>query len=362
MQENKKAFVSGNTNAFGCTKTTSYTMIILAQPPFLCKQNKEALQLENQETVEIINMQDVESKEVEWLWYPFIPYGKLTIIQGDPGEGKTSFILNLAAKLSQGECFEQEEKQEPLNIIYQTAEDGLNDTVKPRLERAGADCSKILVIDDQVESLSFQDERIEKAIRQTGAKLIVFDPLQAYLGERVDMNRANEIREVTKKIAQIADRYSCAIVLIGHMNKGGGIKAAYRGMGSIDFFAIARSVLLVARVPEEPDIRAIAQIKNNLAPEAETVAFRLEENSFEWIGGYEITTDELLSGFSSSNKKKKAEDLVMKLLTENESYPSKEIYEKGKQAGISRRTLESVKSELNIISFKEKNAWYWKLK
>ena len=312
--------------------------------------------------VSIINMQDIQSKEIEWLWYPYIPFGKITIVQGDPGEGKTSFVLNLAAKLSKGEKFGMEEKQAPINIIYQTTEDGLADTVKPRLEKADADCTKIMVIDDSQTPLSFQDKRVEKAIVQTGARLLIFDPLQAYLGDRVDMNRANEIREITKQIGLLADKYRCAMVLIGHMNKGGGTKAAYRGMGSIDFFAIARSVLLVARVPEQPNIRAIAQIKNNLAPEGDTVGFSLSNDSFEWIGKYDISTDELLNGISLTSKKEKAEDLVKKLLSEHESYPSKEIYEKGSQLGISQRTLENVKQSLGITAVKEGSTWYWKMK
>jgi len=198
-------------------------------------------------------MDTIQSEEIKWLWYPYIPYGKLTIVQGDPGEGKTTFALNLAAKLSLGENFENDsesEDREPINVIYQTAEDGLADTVKPRLEAAGADCSKILVIDESEKSLSMKDDRIEQTLEQTHAKLLILDPIQAYLGDNVDMNRANETRNVTKRIAALAERTGCAIILIGHMNKGGGQKAAYRGIGSIDFFAIARSVLLVARVPD----------------------------------------------------------------------------------------------------------------
>lgn len=110
--------------------------------------------MEKQKTeLKMIRMSEVESQEVKWLWYPFIPYGKLTIIQGDPGDGKTTLVLNIAAKLSKGECLDGDmDVQEPVNVIYQTAEDGLADTVKPRLEIAGADCEKILVIDEDEET------------------------------------------------------------------------------------------------------------------------------------------------------------------------------------------------------------------
>ena len=199
--------------------------------------------------LKMIRMSEVQSQEIEWLWYPFIPYGKLTIIQGDPGDGKTTMVLNLAAKLSKGEALDKNMKvTEPVNVIYQTAEDGLADTVKPRLELAGADCERIIVIDESDKSLSMVDERLEEAIVRTGARLLILDPIQAYLGGGMDMNRANEARDMTKKLGALAEKTKCAIILIGHMNKASGNKAAYRGMGSIDFFAVARSVLLVGRV------------------------------------------------------------------------------------------------------------------
>ena len=199
--------------------------------------------------LKMIRMSEIQSQEIEWLWYPFIPYGKLTIIQGDPGDGKTTMVLNLAAKLSKGEALDENMKvTEPVNVIYQTAEDGLADTVKPRLELAGADCERIIVIDESDKSLSMVDERLEEAIVRTGARLLILDPIQAYLGGGMDMNRANEARDMTKKLGALAEKTKCAIILIGHMNKASGNKAAYRGMGSIDFFAVARSVLLVGRV------------------------------------------------------------------------------------------------------------------
>lgn len=202
--------------------------------------------------LKMIRMSEVQSQEIEWLWYPFIPYGKLTIIQGDPGDGKTTMVLNLAAKLSKGEALDKNMKvTEPVNVIYQTAEDGLADTVKPRLELAGADCERIIVIDESDKSLSMVDERLEEAIVRTGARLLILDPIQAYLGGGMDMNRANEARDMTKKLGALAEKTKCAIILIGHMNKASGNKAAYRGMGSIDFFAVARSVLLVGRVEGE---------------------------------------------------------------------------------------------------------------
>ena len=165
--------------------------------------------------LKMIRMSEVQSQEIEWLWYPFIPYGKLTIIQGDPGDGKTTMVLNLAAKLSKGEALDENMKvTEPVNVIYQTAEDGLADTVKPRLELAGADCERIIVIDESDKSLSMVDERLEEAIVRTGARLLILDPIQAYLGGGMDMNRANEARDMTKKLGALAEKNDCIFALV----------------------------------------------------------------------------------------------------------------------------------------------------
>lgn len=174
----------------------------------------------------LINMENVAVEQVEWLLYPFIPYGKVTIIQGDPGEGKTTMVLQIIAKLTKGEPVlpikdgeeePAEKADEPVNVIYQTAEDGLGDTIKPRLLAAGADCSKVLVIDDSEQPLTMLDERLEQAIQQTDARLVVLDPIQSFLGAEVDMHRANEIRPLMKRVSVLAEKYHCAIVLIGHM-------------------------------------------------------------------------------------------------------------------------------------------------
>ena len=154
--------------------------------------------------LKMIRMSEVQSQEIEWLWYPFIPYGKLTIIQGDPGDGKTTMVLNLAAKLSKGEALDENMKvTEPVNVIYQTAEDGLADTVKPRLELAGADCERIIVIDESDKSLSMVDERLEEAIVRTGARLLILDPIQAYLGGGMEYEPSKRSKGYDKEIRSI---------------------------------------------------------------------------------------------------------------------------------------------------------------
>lgn len=224
--------------------------------------------------LQLIKLSEIQSQEVSWLWFPFIPYGKLTIIQGDPGDGKTTFILNIAAKLSKGEGLDSDMKlTEPLNVIYQ-----------------------------------------------------------------------------------------CAIVLVGHMNKAAGNKAAYRGMGSIDFFAVARSVLLVGRVEGEENTRAVVQIKNNLAAFGHPKAFALSEDGFYWLGDYEITADEVLGGITpKANKMEQAKRLLRELAETNNAMQSNEIFNLAEEQGISKRTLENAKKELGIRAKRINNTWYWEL-
>lgn len=309
----------------------------------------------------LINMKDVEVESVEWLFYPFIPYGKITIIQGDPGEGKTTLVLQIIASLTKGTSVLEDKETEPINVIYQTAEDGLADTIKPRLLKANADCSRVLVIDDRDIPLTMLDIRLEQAIAETKARLVVLDPIQGFLGTGVDMHRANEIRPVMKHISELAEKYKCAIILIGHMNKCSMGKSTYRGLGSIDFQAAARSVLIVGRIKDEPEVRVVCQTKNSLAPEAKSIAFRLsEENGFEWIGEYDVAADDLLSGTAKGTKKQTAMDFLETILSGGQMQQTA-IMQLAEEKGISQKTLRNAKEALDIKSIRLNNQWYWKL-
>ena len=302
-----------------------------------------------EETVEIIRMSEVDTQTVEWLWEPYIPFGKVTIVQGNPGEGKTTFALRLAAACTNRKPFPHMAAHEPFNVIYQTAEDGLGDTIKPRLMEAEADLDRVLVIDESKQGLSLSDERIERAIRQTGARLIILDPIQAYMGEKTDMNRANEVRPMFRRLADVAERTGCAVILIGHLNKAAGGQSAYRGLGSIDFRAAARSVLLIGRVKREPNVRVIVHDKSSLAPEGKPVAFCLDpETGFSWIGEYDITADELLSGAggNTATKTEQAEKLILDLLADGKELASEDIDKAAAEAGISARTVRAAKKTL----------------
>lgn len=330
----------------------------------------------------MINMELVKVEQIEWLLYPFIPFGKVTIIQGDPGEGKTTMVLQIIAKLTRGEPIllnkksqkeaqqdsEENLKQEvlsqdkpiqPVNVIYQTAEDGLGDTIKPRLLAAGADCSRVLVIDDREQPLTMLDVRLEEAIMQTKARMVVLDPIQGFLGTDVDMHRANEIRPLMKRMAVLAEKYHCAIILIGHMNKNSNGKSSYRGLGSIDFQAAARSVLIVGRLKDEPETRVMCHVKSSLAPEGKSVAFRLDkETGFQWIGEYDISADDLLSGDARGQKSRIAKEFLLDILADG-GMAQKKIEEEASKQGIKKKTLRNAKQELEIDSVKRGNQWFW---
>ena len=301
---------------------------------------------------------------MQWLWHPYIPFGKLTIIQGDPGEGKTTLALRLAAACSTGIPLPGMESMEPFNVIYQSAEDGMGDTIKPRLMDAGADLDRVLSIVEDKKQLSLLDERIEKAIREHNARLMILDPIQGYIGSRVDINRANEIRTVLKSVSSVAEQTGCAIVLIGHLNKASGSSSAYRGLGSIDFRAAARSVLLIGRLKNDPTVRVIVHDKSSLAPEGKSLAFGLgDEEGFRWLDGYDgITSEELLCGFTTETKTAAAEELIRSMLAGGQEIMAENVFRAAEGKGISRRTVNEAKKGIpNIVTRKNGKYWFWSL-
>lgn len=317
-------------------------------------------------SVPMICMNDVEQTEVDWLWYPYIPFGKLTIVQGNPGEGKTFFAMQLAAACTNQKFLPDMEPFEPFNMIFQTAEDGLGDTVKPRLVLSGADLKRVLVIDDSDNPLSLADDRIEKAIRENNAKLMVIDPLQAFLGANVDMNRANEVRPIFRKLADIAQSTGCAIVMIGHLNKASGTQSTYRGLGSIDIAAVVRSILFVDKVKDDPTTRVIVHEKSSLAPPGQALAFSLgDQKGFRWIGAYDISAEDLLAGGEGTRtelKQEQAVKLIYEFLSDGREVSVAEINKEAIERGISERTVRLARNSMKDKLESErrgKDWWIW---
>ena len=301
--------------------------------------------------VPVMKMSEVEETVVQWLWYPFIPFGKVTLIQGNPGKGKTWLAMAIAAYCTNGKELPNALPIEPFNVLYQTAEDGIADTIKPRLAKCGADMTRVRFINEEEKQLSMTDDRIEKAIRQNNVRLMIMDPIQAYLGANVDMNRANEIRPLFRHLSTIAERTGCAIVLIGHLNKSSGSQSDYRSLGSIDIAAAVRSILFVEKVEKEKeqDIRVVYQQKDSLAKKENPVAFSLGEEGLKWLGEYDISIEDLLMGRAGTKKEtklEKAQKLILELLTKRKVMCLEELEAELLAYGISSRTGRDARKQL----------------
>ena len=305
----------------------------------------------------------VIERDVKWFWYPYIPYGRITLIQGDPGDGKSTFILRLAAILTCGGKLPDGAKiSEPANVIYQCSEDDVNDTIKPRLLRAGADCSKVAFIEEGDMEVSLLDERIERAVKATNAKLVIFDPVQSFIPMDCDMQNASKMRSVMRKINKIAEKYSCAVVMVGHLNKASSGKKIYRGLGSIDIAAIARSVLMIARDADNPEIRYMYPVKSSLAPEGSAISFLMDkEKGFHWTGKCQLMQNEHHPVSSQTISKKERAKEILKIILSAGMVKSNDILARMEELGISARTVRAAQKELGVTARRKNNVWFWEL-
>ena len=273
-------------------------------------------------------------------------------------------MMQLAALITNGDAMpDGSGGRIPGTVIYQAAEDGIEDTIKPRLEAAGADCSRIAFLEQSDEEpILLNDVRLAQAIEGTKAKLLVIDPLQAYLGMDGEMQRSNSVRSVLGNLVKVAERTGCAVVLIGHMNKSNRAKGIYRGLGSIDIAAVARSILLVGRDRNIPYYRVMLQIKNNLAPEGKAYVFELNPDyGFRWIGQDEYEVEDILVRKPRTDSKlEKAKD-YLRLLLNGTDMACADIFDKMRANGIGKRTVEQAKKDMGIISYKLGDKWYWQL-
>lgn len=318
--------------------------------------------------LELIRASQIDPKSVEWLWYPFIPYGKVTLVQGDPGDGKSTFLLTIAAMLTRGDPLpftEPEIPPEPMCVIYQTTEDDADDTIVPRFIRANGDREKLIFINEKEAPISFDDARIEEAIKTTGAKLLILDPLSSYIGD-CQLNAANEVRPRFNHLIRIAKETNAAIVIVNHLNKMFGTKAIYRTPGSIDIVGAVRSALLIGRSKENEDERVMVQQKSNLAPTGAAIVFSVGEDGISFIKESELTADELLASFSDKSgrpdtKTQEAIEFIRDMLSDGEYHEASECEAKLREAGISMSTAKKAKRILGVVSDKPHYSWNWRL-
>ena len=307
---------------------------------------------------------NVTETPVDWLWYPYIPFGKLTLIQGDPGCGKSTLMMNIIATVSNGSFSPDGRRlKKPMHVIYQCSEDGLSDTIKPRLISAGADCANVAFLDEETKLVTLNDESIRRAIADFNAKLLIIDPIQAYLGE-ADIANASGMRKMLRQLALWASMYDCAVVLVGHLNKKQSSKELYRSLGSIDLVAAARSVLHVERMPNDDDVSVIHHVKSSLAPKGRELFFTIDSNrKLEWLENYSV--DMAYGSISQVEQEKitkqaRAADILRVMLADGPVKVS-EIHTIFDKEGISERTILNTKKVLGIKSIKKDGVWLWQL-
>ncbi len=320
------------------------------------------------EKAELKTASEVEVKEIEWLWYPYIPFGKVTVLQGDSGDGKSTFVLKLAAMLTNGEPmpFTDGDGQEPINVIYQSSEDDEEDTIVPRFIKAGGNPDRLIFINEKKKYLSFSDEGLLDAIERTKARFVVLDPLSAYIEEKTVINQANEVRAQYRPLIEAAKKYRCAILIVHHQNKALGQKAIARAVGSVDVLAAARSGLAIARTDNDhPDERILAQVKCNVGPTGNAVIFSIADGTVEWIEETAKTADEVLGNVCSGmgrpdTQLQLAKDMLSQLLTDSPK-SQREIMDRLQAVGISESTANKAKALLGVKSTKQGAIWFWSL-
>lgn len=324
--------------------------------------------MSNQE-LKLLSFSELAPVQTEWLFPPYIPANRVSIIFGDPGVGKSTFGLYLAAMASLGNFYLSEEEQTTGNtaadaptVLILTAEDHYCDTVLPRLIANNAALDRIKTIDTATNLTSLTDECLEHAIKQSGCKLLIIDPLQSYLGAGVDMHRANEVRPVMAHLSGLAEKYACTIILISHLNKSNTSKAIYRCLGSIDVIAASRSALLIGELPSDPDMRVMVQIKSSLAKKGSSLAFLISDNGkVTLIPYHNVTANELLYDETVAfNKTVFAKQFLSSILRAGPLF-QQEIAALAAAEGIKDKTLRKAKKELDIASIRDNNHWKWEL-
>lgn len=316
-----------------------------------------------------VRIADVQRESVRWLWQYRVPFGKLTTVDGDPGLGKSTLMTEIAARATTGRPLPGGRSVEPCGVVFLSAEDSLADTIRPRLEAAGADLSRVLAMTEILE-LPKALPSVEEAVREVKAGLVVIDPLVAYLGAETNTFRDQDVRRALGPISEFADRTGAAVVMIRHLNKKtDGGNPLYRGGGSIGIIGAARSGLLIAKDPEDEERRILAVLKANLCFPPAALSFRLqttgEAHRIEWLGENGASGTDLLGGQQAAEEKgalEHAKDVLREILGGG-PIAARAAQKQAQEAGISSRTLDRAKATLRVVATKAvvTGTWTWSI-
>jgi len=312
-------------------------------------------------------LSEIQPEGVQWLWHERLPLGEISVVDGDPATNKSSAILDLVARVSTGRPMPDGSQGVPGGALLLLAEDSIAKTVRQRLSAAGADLKRIAIMNGEV-ALPDNLSEIQAAVVGLSAKLLVVDPFMAYL--TIDGNKEQRVRAAMGPLKRLAEETNIAVVLVRHMNKGGGRNPLYRGLGSIGITAAVRSAFLVAKSPDDPHMRVWCHVKSNLGPLTQSLLFEPVSNGngvvrVEWRGqsGY-VAEDLLAPSRSGGGKLDEAKSLLLELLRDR-AVRLEEIKLAATEKSISFRTVERVKSELEIESlrrgFGKGGVVYWAL-
>jgi hypothetical protein len=320
-----------------------------------------------------MSMADIEPEVVEWLWRRRIPKAKVTILDGDPGKGKSLILYDLAARITSGQDLPDSQPTEPAGVLIVSAEDGAADTIVPRFLAAGGDPKRARIIGSE-ELFLIPDhlDKLERAIRQTNASFVVIDPVMSFLSDNINSNRDQDVRRALQPLVDIARRTGAAIVICRHLNKSTGGQSIYRGQGSIGFIGIVRSGLMVGNHPERDEVFVLAGQKHNLSKPPQSLAYRITDASpgdetavIKYLGTSEVTAQQMNTAPEDEGERDRlaeAKEFLRNVLRAGPVH-SKQVKREAAEADIAWRTVERAKGQLKVQSYRdgETGRWMWTL-
>jgi len=318
----------------------------------------------------LVRISSVQREIVSWLWRDRIPRGKLTMFEGNPGLGKSWLTLAITTSVSRGYPLPGDGARQPMNVVLMTAEDGLADTVRPRLEDMGADLQRVAALRGMVNKNGHEDvvtladlDVLERVIVAENPGLVIVDPVIAFMAD-TDTSKANEVRSLLAPLAALAEKHGCAIVAVRHLNKSSA-QALYRGQGSIDFIAACRSAFVIGENPDAQEERVLCHLKSNLAPKTPSLAFTITNGTFGWKGESALTAEQVLAVPSAGDDRSATGEAVdwLKSVLESGPMSAAAVIKEAKKVGIQDKPLRSARERLAIKPKKAGFAagWTWAL-